>query len=198
MAGWAVLKAFNAEWIDPGENPPPGDIWRRSDVGPEPGQTRLIHMSHPRDTTREAPFWVIFMPAKASENGWASAPESIPESAFALCHIEEVVQQKNSFAWIRVRIDDAIRLSDLENRFAPVKVPIPQAESHQTSEHACFEDWEVVEGNTEGDLGVCYVAHRRAGTVHLLVEEHWLFDEDNIYAGHLELSEEQWQSFREI
>ena len=192
---WAAFSASNAEWLDPDAPIPAGNIWPRSDTPPEAGQLRTIRVRHPFRAPGDAPFWILYLPARAAENGWAEAPETIPHSAFALCRLETVVQREKAAAWISVRIDDVVPLPALVTRIPAQHPPLSPLASHQTLRRAAFENWEVLEGNTEGDVGVWVIALHSAHKVHLLVQEEWSFHEDVVCAGNVELTREQWVAF---
>ena len=193
--GWARLEASNAQWLDPDSQLPTGEFWARSDSPPSPGQHRQILVSHPFSAKRDASFWAFFVPAYAAVNGWAEAPEAIPESAFARCRFQAVLRREHSSAWIAVSIDEVIALNQLEHRFPSAPDALPSPDFHQCVNSAHFADWEVVEANSEGDVGVTIVVRRAAAKVHLVVFEYWSFHEDRVYGGNLELTEEQWSSF---
>jgi hypothetical protein len=192
---WAAFTASNAEWLDPDAPIPAGNVWTRSDVSPQAAQLRTIRVTHPCRAAGGAPFWVLYLPARAAENGWAEAPETIPHSAFALCRLEKIVQREKASAWLSVRIDDVAKLPALVERIPAQRAALSPPGSHQTFRRAAFEHWEVLEGNTEGDVGVWVIALHAAQKVHLLVQEEWSFHEDIVCAGNVELTEEQWAAF---
>lgn len=193
-AAWVSVRGHSAEWLDLDSTRTAGREWRRSDACPEPDTRRYVKVPYPFSANRDAPFWLLFMPGLASENGWCSHPETIPESAFVRCSLIEVLEREKSSAWISVAIDDVVKITELERNFHPMNGPLPALERHQTVERARFHEWEAIEGSSEGDVGVWFIARHSLQKVHLLVEGKWSFHEDEVYAGNLELTEEQWSS----
>jgi len=191
---WAALEAYShVDWLDEGAVLPSHDIWPRSSTMPLTGHRRNIKVHHPFAAAVGESFWVLFMPGAAALNGWAEEPETITASAFVHCRLDEIIRRAESWAWVRVSVDDVVSITELERRFSARISPLPQGERHQTLVRTCFRDWDLIEGSSEGDVGVWFLARRSQQKLHLVAAGRWAFHEDIAYAGNLEITEEQWE-----
>lgn len=192
---WVQLTAWNAEWLDAGADLPAGDVWTQSDTAPRAGEGRKMRVRHPFHASRGEVFWVVYVPALISENGWADAPEEISKAAFARCRLEEVLQREADSAWIAVRVDEVLALAELERRFPAAKGPVAPMVRHARMRQVRHAEWDVIEGNTESDAGIWVIARHAADEVHLLVQEEWWPHEEATCAGHVVLGIEEWAQF---
>lgn len=193
---WAAIEAYShVDWLDEGAALPSHDIWPRSSKMPESGHRRRVKVYHPFAAVLGESFWVMFMPGAAALNGWATAPETIAASAFVHCRLDEIIRRAEPWAWVVVAVDDVVPIPELERRFPAQITHLPPVERHQTLVRTCFQDWDLIEGSSEGDVAVWFLAHRRQRKLHLVAAGHSSFHEDIACAGNLEITEEQWAGF---
>lgn len=185
-------------WADPDLPAPPDRYWTRSEHPPERGTERLVYLEEALN--REAPFslWVDFVPGLGAENGWMDYPETIPRSSFARCQVTAM----ESPHWLRVTVNDVIRLDQLESRIPAQTVAHLEIEQLSTGQLFFQDDWELLRGYME-DCEYWLLARRDASAIHLLASNRYCtFDQgnDEIWVGHYILTQDEWrrlcQNFR--
>jgi hypothetical protein len=194
---WVAFEASRAEWLDPEAALPTSDEWERSSIIPLADSERHIRVSHPFAAASGALFWVMFATGPVAFDGWAEHPEAIAASAFAHCRLVDIARRAESWAWIRVAIDDVVPVPELERRFPPRVGSLPPRVRHIRVVRTSSQDWELIEGSSEGDVGAWFLVRHSRQKVHLLIEGYWSFHEDTVWAGNMEVTEEQWVSFRD-
>jgi hypothetical protein len=191
---WSELEAYcNVAWLEEGAALPDNDIWARSSKLPLTGHRRHVKLYHPFAAAFGESFWLMFMPGAAALNGWSEAPEAIITSAFVRCHLDEIIQRAESWAWVAVVVEDVISIPELERRFpARIGTP-PDSQRHQSLIRTRFQNWDLIEGSSEGDVGAWFLARHSQQKLHLVGAGRWSFHEDLACVGNLEITAEQWE-----
>lgn len=65
----------NVEWHEPGEPPRNGCDWERNRTCPQPGETRWANLRQWHQTEIGEHIWLLWQPAVALFNGWATPDE---------------------------------------------------------------------------------------------------------------------------
>jgi len=160
---------------------------------PLTGHRQHVKLHHPFAAAIGESFWLMFMPAAAALNGWADVPEAIATSAFVHCRLHEIIQRAESWAWVVVVIEDVVSIAEMERRFPARIGPPPDAQWHQTLIRTRFQDWDLIEGSSEGDVGAWFLVRRSQHKLHLVGAGRWSFHEDLVCVGNLEITDEQWE-----
>lgn len=161
--------------------------WMRLSTPPKVGDVHTVKATFPFNFEIGEEFWTLFMPALSYLNGWEYKPEEIPQSALVKCRVESIIEEKLKYAWIEVRVQDVMMLSDIPDRLPAVsydeQVDWTIAEFEDRLK---YENWTYYDWNAQGDLGGWSLIYTdEAGVHHLILYAQWDFHEDTIYCGNI-------------
>ncbi|MED4955826.1 hypothetical protein ABEO75_20530 [Paenibacillus macerans] len=169
-------------------------LWVSSDKAPAVGENRIVLVhSHFHMSVGES-FWTLYTPILSSLNGWECHPEEIEASAFVKCKLERVFVQNVKQAWVSIKVEDIMLLTDLCTK-------IPPRDGSGYTEHLSFyrnpsifhwQDWFLVSSSAEGDLGVWGLVRKKEESYHLITMGDWDFHLDMAYGGNLILPKPEW------
>jgi len=190
-----------SDFIHEDELPQPDvEVWERSDEMPQVGSTRFVKASYPFNEQVEERFWALFMPALSELNGWDSYPEEIEKSGMVECTFLRVISQTEREAWIAVRVEKFVSLSEAKHEFRSqhradiLKSFDPFAPLYT----AVSGDWILLEGNVQSNLGVWAVIEKTESGGRMILYGEWEMHNDLVFCGHLELSKQELLSVPEL
>ncbi|KZZ61158.1 hypothetical protein, partial [Oleiphilus sp. HI0123] len=167
--------------------------WKRSNVIPTEGSTRVIRIQGPFSEQSDATFWSLYTPALAHYNGWDCHPEEIEESAFVKVKIVKVFEKREKFAWIKVNIERVILFRSAIQEVMPVDDEALFIRKIYDIEGTLdiFGDWIHFHASAQGDLGyTILIKVDESGICHLVYYMEWGNHCDAAYFGNIILSKE--------
>ena len=189
-----MFGSAGAEWLAEGSDLPAAGsgIFSRAELAPPLGAERTVRVRLPLPADGTSPFWTLFMPALAAVNGFEEHPELLDGCAMIACTPLEVLARDARVAWLRVRVEDAVRAADAVARFPPsaagslghllpfsTTATLFRAESGGLSYYA----W-----SWEGDVGCWAVCADGGQGKALVLYGEWSFDQDDVALGYRPLS----------
>ncbi|GAA1116771.1 MULTISPECIES: hypothetical protein [Kitasatospora] len=182
-----------ARWPDPdcAESPYEGRGVAQTDRMPVAGEERMLGLDGP--LLVEGPFWCLFAPAATALNGVPDDPDGLPEHALVRCTPLAVADARPGGAWVRVAVEEVVRLTEVRERWAPSSAG--SVAGLFPPEGASVDRCSVrrgplryVEWSAQGDLGRRAVLWEGDGRSVLLMYAEWSFDEDDVVFGHRPLT----------
>ena len=94
--------------------------WERSNRVPCKGEERIVFVGFPFHYCIGESFYSMFYPASVYWNGWGSA-EEIESTAIVKCKFISVLTKNETSAWIKIKVEEVIMLSELLEQIPPVE-----------------------------------------------------------------------------
>ena len=94
--------------------------WERSNRVPCKGEERIVFFGFPFHYCIGESFYSMFYPASVCWNGWGSA-EEIESTAIVKCKFISVLTKNETSAWIKIKVEEVIMLSELLEQIPPVE-----------------------------------------------------------------------------
>ncbi|WP_212976730.1 hypothetical protein [Paenibacillus azoreducens] len=184
------------EWSDfQADNLPSLDekIWMRSSEPPLPGSSRIVLVYYPFQMTAGESFWMLFMPALSSFNGWDEHPGEIDSSAFVRCVFEQILLQDENRAWIQIKIQNVILLKDACAVWPESDGSgcLDSFQIFRDNDVLRYNGWMLLSASTEGDLGTWALIKKKNERHHLVALGDWGFHYDIVYGGNKIIPEEE-------
>lgn len=183
-----------AEWLDMTQPLPEleTNIFWRSDEIPEPGEKRILKVSHPFCCGLGKQFKTLFQPAMSSVNGIGEPPEELEQSAIVTCQLDEFLSKNDFCAWISVTVKEIILLSRLylhypeqvrPDLFAPFTTHNP----HSVQLYSfTWKNWDYDCWTMQGDVGEWKLFFTDpSGIKHLLLLGYWGSCDQILYIGNI-------------
>lgn len=187
---WAKLWGFESchLWLE-STVPLPGDPIPQLDQLPKARDRRLLIVSHPFRAESDTPFWLHFMRALSSANGWDDNPEELRDSGLVYCRLTaDLGPWGDSGRAIEVEVLDSFFTSAAAQRFAPVKSGKLKEIYSSGRVSAKCEDMHYLSWNGEGDIGAWFVFQRLSYGWAAIIYGEWDFHQNYVYAGHRPLT----------
>ncbi|NGZ77675.1 hypothetical protein [Saccharibacillus alkalitolerans] len=190
-----------SDFVRADELPEPGaGIWARSVVMPRTGEIRFVQASYPFNQQIGDRFWTLFMPALSALNGWDDHPEEVDGSGMAECSFLEVVNRGEDQAWIAVRVESMIPLSEAARIFEPRRAARLRKnfEPFAPLNAERFGKWICITGSLQGNIGVWALIERTVQGGRMILYGEWEMHADLVFCGHLELSDDELAELLEL
>ncbi|WP_030275227.1 hypothetical protein [Streptomyces sp. NRRL B-24484] len=182
-----------ARWPEPDgtESPYDGAGVVPTDRTPAAGEERMLGLDGP--LLVDGAFWCLFTPAATAVNGVPDHPDELPGHALVRCTPLAVADARPGGAWVRVTVEEVVRLTEVRERWAPSAAGSlaglfpPEGARVDRSSVRCGA-LRYVEWSAQGDLGRRAVIREADGRSVLLMYGEWSFDEEDVAFGHRPLS----------
>lgn len=185
------------EWSDFSDEVPNLNttIWERSINTPIKGEIKKVQVHFPFNMSPGEDFWTLFMPALSHFNGWDEYPEEINTSAIIKCNFERIISKNEEKAWINIKIEDVILLSEICDNFEPRKDSTGYLMSLNDFNNIDMNDlgeWILFTDSAQGDLGTWGLVKKHGNNKNSLVLYcKWDFHSDILYCGNIDISNEE-------
>jgi hypothetical protein len=190
-----VVGSAGVEWLDGGAAdlpPAEGGRFPRAQLPPRPGEERVVRVRGPFLADGTGPFWMLFEPALAALDGFEEHPELLNGCAMVACTPVEILVRGDGYAWLRVRVQDAVGAADAAGHFPP---SVAGSLGHllfngatATLSRAAAGGLRYYAWSWEGDIGSWAVCTDGEHGMALVLYGEWSFDQDDVALGHRPLS----------
>ncbi|MFB7915815.1 hypothetical protein [Streptomyces sp. NPDC056061] len=194
---WAALAGTTrVEWADVTPDSLPQDLhepFLRTQSLPLPGEERVVRVHGPFLADGRVPFWALFEPALAALNGLDEYPELMRDCAMTACTPLAVLVRGSGYVWLRVRVEEVVKLVDAADRFPPSTAGaweelLPPDGAGVTSIQAASGRLRYYCWSMQSDVGCWAVCTDDEHGMAVLLYGKWAFDQDDVVLGHRLLS----------
>lgn len=183
------------EWSDFNDELPllENNIWERSTEPPQKGVIKIVQAHFPFNFAIGEEFWTLFYPALSSLNGWDVHPEEIDSSAVIKCRFESIITKNEEKAWINVRVEEVILLSDICEKITPREGILNADHFGQFRNYNMFsyQNWILLNAGSEGDIGRWALVKEYRNQNIIVAYGEWDFYSDLIYFGNVRLTQNE-------